>query len=191
MSNSNETRARILSAARELLEADEPATMGRIADAAGCSRQLLYFHFDGRGELLLELSRRIDREVRTPELQSRVDHADGPLGGLDAMVAVQGEIKPAIDAIVRVMERLAPDDADVAAALAEREDARWGRTRTVVERLAEAGELRGQWSVEQGTDLAWSATSQRAWRELVVDRGWTTQEWVARTARALRRALTR
>jgi AcrR family transcriptional regulator len=163
--------------------------MGRIAEAAGCSRQLLYFHFDGRGELLLELSRRIDEEVRTPGLQARVDRADGPLGGLGAMVEVQGEIKPAIDAIVRAMERLAPDDADVAATLAERELARWGRTRAVVERLAEAGELRDQWTVEAATDLAWSVTSQRAWHELVVDRGWSTEQWVTRTTQALRGAL--
>lgn len=190
MSNGAETRTRILAAARELLEAGDAAPMGRIAEAAGCSRQLLYVHFEGRGELLLELSRRIDHEVRTPELQARVDRADGPLGGLGAMVEVQGEIKPAIDAIVRAMERLAPDDEEVAAALTEREQARWGRAHAVVERLGEAGELRGDATVDDATDLAWAMTSQRAWRELVAGRGWTTDQWVRRTTAALERALT-
>jgi len=62
------TRARILTAARALLE-EHPGvapSMGAVARFAGVSRQALYLHFDDRAGLLLEVTRAADVQARTP-----------------------------------------------------------------------------------------------------------------------------
>ena len=189
MSRADETRDRILAVTRRLLEDGEPATMGRIADAAGVTRQLLYLRFDGRGDLLLQVARAVDRDARPADLQARIDGAPDAVTALREAVAVQGAIKPRIEAIVRAMERVADEDEEIAAVLAEREDARRTRAAAVVRRLAEQGRLAAGWDERDATDLLWAHTSQRAWRLLVVDRGWTTERWVDRTTRTLVAAL--
>mgnify|MGYP003877304651 CR=1 FL=1 len=59
------TAARIVAAARALLEAPEPAglRMSDIAAAAGVSRQAVYLHFRSRAELLIAVTHAIDRDL--------------------------------------------------------------------------------------------------------------------------------
>jgi AcrR family transcriptional regulator len=189
MSKGKATKARILGAARRLLEASTtPISMQQIADAAGVTRQLLYVHFGGRADLLLELSRAVDAEVRTPALQRRIDDAPGAVAALREMVAVQGTIKPRIHGVASAIDRLRATDEDAAAAWNERERARLERTALVIRRLADEGKLAGPWSVRSGARLAWSATSQRAWSELVLEGGWPTETWVEHDRRGAGRA---
>lgn len=188
--SSSGTRDRILAAARELLErGDTQMSMGRIAREAGVSRQLLYVHFDGRADLLLELTRAVDEEVRPAADQARVDEAPDARTALREAVALQGRIKPRIAAIAAAIDRLRASDPDAATAWRERELARYERAHAVAARLATQGVLHDGLAVDDAARLMWSATSQRAWTELVVDAGWSTDRWVARTTELLERAL--
>lgn len=190
MSRADRTRTRILEAARRLIEESRgPVSMARIARAAGVTRQLLYVHFRGRADLLVELSRAVDREVRTPELQDRIDRAPTGVDALREAVAVQGRIKPRIHGVASAIDRARATDPDAAAAWDEREEARFRRCVDVVRRLRDDGVLDPAWTVEDGARLLWSMTSQRAWAELVHDAGWSTDRWVDHTTRALERAL--
>lgn len=190
MSKTDETRLRILESARQLLETSTaPVSMGQIAATAGVTRQLLYFHFEGRADLLLQLSRAVDAEARTPSLQQRIDEAPDATMALGEMVAVQGEIKPRINGIASAIDRLRATDTSAAAAWEERESARLRRVSEVIERLANEHRLAPDWTVEAASRMAWSATSQRAWNELVIEAGWTTREWVRHTTTLLVRGL--
>ena len=188
--SSERTRARILAAARELLEkGDADLAMGRIARAAGVTRQLLYLYFDGRADLLLQLTRAVDDDVSRSSLQAEVDEApDGPTA-LRETVHLQGRILPQVTAIGAVLARLRATDPDAALVWEERQRARLERARRVVERIAAEGRLRPGLSVDVAAHLLWSATSLRAWCELVEEAGWTTEQWVAHTAELLDRAL--
>jgi AcrR family transcriptional regulator len=191
MSSAGATRQRIMDATRGLLEnGTADVTMGRIAAAAGVSRQLLYLHFASRGELLLAVTRAVDEEVRPTTDQQRVEEAPDARTALREAVALQGRIKPRIAGVAAALDRLRASDADAARAWQEREDARHARARAVVERLAAEGLLVHGLSVDDAARLLWSVTSQHAWAELVQDTGWSTRRWTQRTTQLLERALT-
>jgi AcrR family transcriptional regulator len=181
------TRRRILDATGTLL-ASRPGTlpsMSDVAAAAGVTRQLLYFHFDNRTALFVELSRLIDSQARTPELQATIDQAPDGRSALRAAVRVQAAIKPMLHGVAASLELLRPVDEGAAAACQEREDARLGRCRAVIDHLVRDGALAPGWSATEAAELFWSMTSLRAWEDLVCRAGWTNQEWTQRTIAAL------
>ena len=163
--------------------------MGRIAEAAGVTRQLLYLHFTGRADLLLEVARDLDARVRTPGAQARVDGAPDAVSALRAAISLQGRIKPRIHHVAAAIDRLRQSDADARAAWEEREAARYRRARDVVSRLDAEGSLDPAWTVPDAARLLWSVTSQHAWADLVLDGGWSTTRWVRHTTLLLERAL--
>lgn len=190
MSRGEATRERILAATSQLLT-DMPGafpSMDRIAGAAGVTRQLLYFHFDGRTDLLLEVSRRIDVEARSPARQARIDDAPDAVTALREAVALQGHIKAKIFPVARNIDRLRHTDRDAARVWEERESARLGRCTTVIHRLFDEQILGSGWDIPTAARVMWSVTSLRAWEELVVEQGWSTRAWVRHTTRLLERA---
>lgn len=192
MSKGDRTRQRILRAARDLLEAgDGPVSMSDIAREAGVTRQLLYVHFDGRADLLLELSRQVDAEVRTPERQSDIDSAASAVDALREAVRVQGHIKPRIHGVASAIDRLRDRDPDAAAAWTEREGARYSRCLDLARRMHAEGVLTYSFTTTTAARLIWSMTSQRAWNELVNEAGWSTRTWTRHTTCALERTLLR
>lgn len=187
------TRRRILETTEALLAA-RPGTvpsMSEVAGAAGVTRQLLYFHFDNRTALLVELSRLIDASVRTPALQETIDRAPDGVAALRAAVQVQATIKPKLRGLVASLDALRAVDDGAATAYREREEARLGRCRAVIERLAADGMLAPGWTCLDAAELMWSVTSQRAWEDLVHRAGWTSAAWAARTTTVLEAALVR
>jgi len=176
-----------------LLEANPgtPVSMSDIAEAAGVTRQLLYVHFDNRTDLLIELSRRLDGDARTPALQATIDDAPTGRDALRAAVRVQAEIKPKIHGLATSLELLRPADAAAAAACEEREDARLARCRAVIDRLAAEGQLAPGWGRAAAAELVWSMTSLRSWEDLVHRRGWSKSSWIKRTTEAIEAALVR
>lgn len=187
------TQRAILAATEELLQSVDGATvsMRQIAEASGVSRQLLYLHFKNRADLLLKVSRVMDARARTPAAQARIDDAPDGLAALREAVAVQGHIKPRIHAVARTIDRLRHMDEELAAVWREREQARLDRCMTVIRRLVEEGQLADGWTAKAAAQLMWSATSLRAWEELVGDQGWSTAAWVRHTTTVLVAGLVR
>jgi AcrR family transcriptional regulator len=163
--------------------------MSEVAAAAGVTRQLLYFHFDSRAALLVELSRLIDVQARIPQLQATIDTAPNGIEALRAAVRVQAAIKPKLHGVATGLELLRPVDEGAAAACQEREDARLTRCRAVVDRLATEGHLAPEWTPSAAAELLWSMTSLRTWEDLVRRAGWSDAEWTQRTTATLEAAL--
>jgi len=191
MSRGESTRNRILEATGELLSSrpGRLPSMSEVAAAAGVTRQLLYFHFDNRTALLVELSRLLDVRARTPRLQATIDRAPDGIAALRAAVRVQATIKPKLHGVAASLELLRPVDEGAAAACREREDARLMRCRAVIDRLAAEGTLAPGWSPADAAEMFWSMTSLRSWEDLVCRAGWTNREWTRRTTAALEAAL--
>ena len=59
------------------------------------------------------------------------------------------------------------------------------RTRALAGRLAEAGLLRPEWTVEQAADWIWHRTHLDGWRHLVEDQGWNAAEYGRRVRLSL------
>ncbi len=185
------TRARILLAARELLEKTPgtPVSMGQIARHAGLSRQALYLHFADRAGLFVEVSRMADAAARTPERQRRVDQAPTARDALREAIALQATLKPELRGIATALDVLRRTDPAAGAAWKEREHARLQRCETVATRLHAEGDLAAVWDVPTAARLLWAATSQRVWDDLVVDQGWSTSQYRTHLTTMLEAAL--
>jgi len=185
------TRARILAAARELLEEKPgaPVSMVEVARRAAVSRQALYLHFADRSDLFLEVTREADAAARTPERQRRIDEAVSGRAALREAVAVQAELKPELRGIATALDVLRRTDPAAQAAWSEREDARRARCGQVVARLDAEGSLAPGWDVAGASACLWAVTSQRVWDDLVVHLGWSTERYRAHVLALLEGAL--
>lgn len=163
--------------------------MSDIADAAGVTRQLLYFHFEGRTHLFLELAKTIDEGARTEERQRRIDDAPDAVAALSEAVALQGLIKPEIHGVVTAVDRLRPSDPDAAAAWDDREGDRYARCLELAERIGAEHNLAEGWKTTDAARVIWSLTSQHSWQDLVHEGHWSNDQWVDRTSRLLRDSL--
>jgi AcrR family transcriptional regulator len=180
-------------AARALLEETPGATvsMTQVAQRAGVSRQALYLHFADRTSLFVEVSRMADAGARTPERQRRVDEAPTARDALREAVALQAVLKPRLRGVATALDVLRRTDPAADAAWKEREHARLHRCELVINRLHEEGELDPAWEVGQAARCMWAVTSQRVWDDLVVDQGWSTDQYRMRLTTMLESTLLR
>lgn len=185
------TRARILDAARTLIEQRPGAQvpMSAVARLAGVSRQALYLHFADRTGLFLEVSRAADAQARTPARQRRVDDAPTARAALREAIALQALLKPRLRGVATALDVLRRTDPAATAAWTEREHARLRRCEDVVARLHAEGDLRPGWDVDTAARCLWAVTSQRVWDDLVVDQGWSTEHYRDRVTDLLEAAL--
>lgn len=189
-SDVSQARGRILDAALELLQiSTETVSTGDIAVAAGVSRQTLHQHFSGKAEVFKEVSRLIDTVASELQDLSPVDESAGAIHALRQMVARRGNIEAFVHPIMTGIERLRHVDTAAAEAWAQREELRARQAMALVERLTAEGCLASGWSREEAAALIWSTTSHRAWSELVLDAGWTAEQWTDRTTTLLENAL--
>jgi len=183
----------MLDAARRLIEerGDANVTLEDVAREAGITRQTVYAHMSSRAGLLLALVEHIDDGNR---LAARVANAlEAPTGfeAIERYVAMVAEMTPQILGVATALSRLRAVDPDAAGAWDDRMAARMRTCSLLVERLADEGVLRPEWTVETGTDLLFAAVSIPMWEVLVGDRGWTPEQWSRRTARLVVGSLAR
>jgi len=187
-----DTRTRILSAARKLLEAADPAKPVRMADvakAAGISRQALYLHFPSRAELLVAVTRHVD-EVKGIDGRFAASRAatTGP-ERLDAFVAAWGGYIPEIHGMARALIAMYDSDAEARAAWDDRMNAVRHGCAAAVRALAEDGLLRDDLDETRATDLLAALLSVETWARLVVAAEWSQPDYVATLQRLARAAV--
>jgi AcrR family transcriptional regulator len=180
------TRERILSAAWQVARerGSVQFTLAEVATLARVSRQAVYLHFDNRAGLLLEMARRIDH---TSGFVGRVA-ATRKRPALPAFRQVLrlwyehlGEILP----VALALEAAAITADEGAKAYEDRMQA-WHETlRICVEALADARQLRREWTVDLATDWVWARTQPTSYACLVRQRLWSVKAVTERTIRSI------
>jgi len=174
---SSQTRDAVLDAAWQLI-----ATRGRvdvslaeIAAAAGVTRQSVYLGFGNRAGLLVAMARHADARSRHAGrmraiAESGADSPEDFLGFVHAWLLHLPEIYP----VGILLSAAAVTDADAAQVFHDRMvGSLYSRYHTLLARVAAAGHLAPGWDADRAADLCWSLTHLDAWRQLVVERGWT------------------
>lgn len=187
------TRQRILATTWRLLvdgRRGQIARMGDIATAAGLSRQALYLHFGSRTELLVATTRYGDEVLGLPARLRAYDAATG-VAKLDAFIDFWGHYLPEIYGIARALLAARETDEAAAAAWDDRMAAVRDGCRNAIEAVEGAGHLAPPWSREAAIDLLWAMLSVHGWEQLTIERGWTTEEYIARMRALARGAFVR
>jgi AcrR family transcriptional regulator len=184
---SNSTPERILDEAWALARRRGLAavTMGEIAEAAGVSRQLMYFHFANRAGLLVAMTRRQDtrsgfreRAWATRELE--------PGAALEALIRAWFEYLPEILPVTYALEAAALTGDDGADAWHDR----MGELREAFRFATGRLELTPGWTADTAADWAWARVQPSNWRHLVDERGWAAGDYVDRAVASIRAELT-
>lgn len=176
-SKSERTRDEILDTAWALISREGASvSVGRIAEAAGLTRQSVYVHFGSRDGLLVALVRRTDEREdiwgKFQEALKASSAADRLAQCLDAWFAFVPRIYPVAQDLIRLRSH------DQAAATAWQDrmsvlvDFYEGR----IADLQEEGNLKDNWTVREATDYVWAASSVQAWSLLVHERGWQPEQ---------------
>lgn len=189
---SRRTAEALLSAARAIIEGDgfESLTMAAVAERAGVSRRAVYLHFDSRAELLAELLRHLGQAEELGASLQRVWDSPDSLAALDEWAYHLARAHPRIMLIARAVDQVRRADPDAAAMRAEIMR-RWrlGCGRLMAWLNAE-GNLARPWTVDGAADMLWALMSWDVLEGLLVERGWSREQYAERMALLFRATFT-
>lgn len=188
-SRRSQTRIQILEAARAIFEelGYYGAGLEAVAKKAGVSRQAIYLHFPSKAELLTALHLHIFDTDVVPALRRHpiTDDMSG-LDVLDATIAADVEV---VDKVWRIHESLTVarrQHPEVDQTLIPREEEHYEGLLDVGRRLERDGALPPAMPVGLFTDMLWGLLNLGTFRNLVVERGWSLEQyrdWVRDTIR--------
>lgn len=179
------TRRDILETAQRLFEANGYAatTMAEIAKEAGVALKTVYLAFRTKSGLLRTLWNLLlrgdesDRPVAERRWYLDVLEENDPERQLRLNARNSAAGKRRISAILEVIRSAAAVDPDVGALWQRIQTDYHGNQRAIVERLHERGHLDPALDVERSTDILWTLNHPNNWQLLVIDRGWTPEQY--------------
>ena len=192
-SGESETRTRILEATRRLTEEHRGrgVRMRDVAEAAGISRQAVYDHFGSRAKLLVETTHYVDEVRGLEERLRRFREATTGVGRLEAYVEFWGNYIPEVYGMAKALLVARETDEAAAAAWDARMSAVRESCRRTIEALHSDGMLAPEWSRDVAVDLMWTILSIRNWEQLTTECGWSTNQYVSRMQKLLKRTFVR
>ncbi len=185
-----DTRTAILTAARELFEEQgyHGAALEAVAKRAGVSRQAIYLHFASKAELLTALHAYIYETDVAPTLERHpIWTAPTALDGLDALIAVDAEVASKVWRIHEALVVARRHHAEVDDTLRPREADRYAEIVRLGRWLKKERCLPPRMRVGTFADIMWGLTSLGTFQNLVIERGWSVDHfvaWVRQTMRA-------
>lgn len=93
--------------------------------------------------------------------------------------------------VAQVLEAAQHDDEALGAAWRDRMRFRQATFRAMIEELAARGELDDDWNVDDAAATLYAVAHFDTWRELVIEVGWSNDQYVDAMSRLLRRAFLR
>jgi AcrR family transcriptional regulator len=155
-----QTRARILTAARELLAGSgglSGFTIDAVANQAGVARMTVYYQFKSKGGLLEVLFDDLATRGLVERLHPALCQAE-PLDALSGLIAAFGGFWASDRLVIRRVRALAAFDPDVEQSLHGRDERRREHLRGILRRLVEQGQLALD-SVDEAVDSLHTLTS--------------------------------
>ena len=177
-----ETRTAILDAARTLFEEQGyfGAGLEAVAKKAGVSRQAIYLHFASKADLLTALHLRVYETDVVPALERYpIWTAPTALDGMDAAIAVDAEVASKVWRIHEALVVARRHHEEVEATLRPREDERYQEYVRLARWLKREGQLPPQLKVATFADILWGLLSLGTYVNLVIERGWSAERFVA------------
>jgi AcrR family transcriptional regulator len=194
-----QTRQDIIAAAqRTFLEHGYTGTtLAAIARAAGVVVETIYRGFGGKAGLFKAVveaavaggSARAQVPVdQRPAILAVIAETD-PRRQLERYAATQPGIHARIGPLMRVLASAAATDPDLAATMRELEDFRLAGMGRLAQLLADRGALRPGLSAEHARDILWTLASHATYDQLVIQRGWSSEQYQTWLGDALSRLL--
>lgn len=173
------TDERILRAAYELLleESDPSLGMAKIAKRAGVSRQAVYLHFSSRGELMLALVDWTDEYLGLMAQLRELSKIEDSHDRLETALRIGAWFEPQLHDVVVAFEAARHTDEAIRVAWDDRMESRRGVYRRMLEPIAAEEGLRNGVTVERGAEVIWNLSCPTSYQNLVLDCGWTVEEW--------------
>lgn len=181
-----------MGAARQLLERDgyHAVGMGRVAKAAGVSRQAIYLHFESKTKLLEALVETLNEEYVFPVFaRARIWDARSGLDALDAWVEVVAITTPPILAVVNAVDVARRSDPEAEVIWHGPTEGRYQDCLRITRWLEKDGTLGSSWRPEDAARFLWAVTSIRVFEDLAAH-GWTRKRFVTHLRHSLRATLT-
>jgi AcrR family transcriptional regulator len=162
-----QTRARIIAAARELLGGSSGLlgfTVDAIAQQAGVARMTVYYQFKSKGGLLEALFDDLAARGLVQRLLPALRQAE-PLDALSGLIAAFGAFWASDRLVIRRIRALAAFDPDVEQSLRRRDERRRELLRAILTRLGEGGQFAAV-AVDETADLLHTLTSFETFDQL-------------------------
>jgi AcrR family transcriptional regulator len=178
---SEETRAAILTATWALIAEKRRLDVGQaeIAAAAGVSRQTVYLAFGNRAGLLTAMARHKDAQTDHVARLRAISRAETVTAAdFFRYVGVWLDYLPLIYPVGILLDAASLTDPDARSAWDDRMKAAFlAGLKRALRHLAERGELAPGCDAGHAATLVWSLLHPTAWRQLVVDCGWSAGEF--------------
>ena len=187
----DETRARIAAAARHLIlsKGYEAATMDAIAREAEVAPATIYATFGSKRRILKEL---IDQAAFGPAYQDLVDQAmqlKDPVERLRMAPRIARQIYDSEHAEFELLRNAGVIIPELAAIEREKEGGRYEAQSPTITLLVQSGKLRADLDEGKARDIFWTLTARDIYRNLVIERGWTSNQYEAWISEAIVHAL--
>ena len=175
----DQTRRRILGAAKALFKTKgyEATAIDAIAQKAGVSGPTIYSVFGSKREILKVLIESAMFGQATQEAVKRVMSISDPRERLRSVSSVARTIHDAQFAAHDLYRGAGVVSPEIAAIERERENMRYQAQLPVVDFLFKSGIVRKGISKPKVRDVVWSLTGTDVYRMLVVEKGWTSDEY--------------
>lgn len=186
-----QTRTRILGVAKDLFESEgfEHVTIEKIAQAAGVSVPTIYSLFQSKRGVLRAL---MDDALPRDQFDALVEKSiqeKSPTMRLHFSAKIARQMYDAEKAqmdVFRGAAVLAPEFKELEK---EREMRRYDRQEVTIKAMAEEQSLAPGLSVKKARDILWAFTGRDLYRMLVVEQGWTSDDYEKWLAQMLANAL--
>ncbi|HJT58876.1 MAG TPA: helix-turn-helix domain-containing protein [Ktedonobacteraceae bacterium] len=174
-----ETHARILAAARELLTSRGYAntTLQMIAEAAEVSPKTVSAVFGSKHGILAELVNPSAFEAPVQHLLDQLRTSEEPLQRVQLVVLITRQVYESLASqleLLRTAGVVAPELADLARQVELRRRYNQGH---LIAYLKDQGMLLDGLSTEEATDRLWALTSYDFYRMLVIERRWSSERY--------------
>jgi AcrR family transcriptional regulator len=179
------TRRDILEAAQPLFERQGFAAtkMAEIAAGAGVALKTVYATFETKSGLLRALWHMLlrgdedDVPVMAREWYRQVLDEPDPERQLRLNARNARAVKERIAPVLEVIRHAAPLDAEMAVLWERIQSDFYENQSAIVQSLSDRGALQAGLDVARGSDLLWTLNHPDLWQLLVVQRGWTAEQW--------------